>query len=126
VHVFKHDEHGLLPRQALNPPKQRLERLLLPALRRDIERRRDIAGRQRMQLGDQRHIFRVAGAAGCGRTKTEVGMDRSRLRYPSDVTDEEWASVEALEALGMAVVSKLGKERLITVNFEHPLARVFV
>jgi hypothetical protein len=53
-------------------------------------------------------------------------MDRSRLRYPSDVTDEEWASVEALEALGMAVVSKLGKERLITVNFEHPLARVFV
>ena len=35
------------------------------------------------------------------------------------------STVEALEALGMAAVTKLGKERVITVNFEHPLAKVF-
>ncbi len=32
----------------------------------------------------------------CGRRRTAVVTTRSRLRYPSDLTDEEWALVEPL------------------------------
>ena len=42
VKVIEHHQHRLLPRKTFNLPQQRLERLLLLALRRDIERRREI------------------------------------------------------------------------------------
>ena len=36
---------------------------------------------------------RFAGYLRCGRTRTAVRYDRSTLRYPSDLTDEEWAFI---------------------------------
>ena len=42
VKVIEHHQHRLLPRKTFNLPQQRLERLLLLALRREIERRREI------------------------------------------------------------------------------------
>ena len=42
VKVIEHHQHRLLPRKTFNLPQQRLERLVLLALRRDIERRCEI------------------------------------------------------------------------------------
>ena len=55
--IIEHHQHRLLPRKTFNLPQQRLERLLLLALRRDIQRRSEIDRRQRVQVCDQRHVF---------------------------------------------------------------------
>jgi len=38
----------------------------------------------------------------CGRRRTADRYDRSKLRYPSDLTDDEWALVEPLNPAGQA------------------------
>ena len=38
----------------------------------------------------------IRRSRGCGRTRTARRYDRSKLRYPSDLTDEEWALIEPL------------------------------
>jgi hypothetical protein len=43
--------------------------------------------------------------------ETAVGYDRSRLRYPSDLTDEEWALVEPL----IAPAKRGGNKRTVDV-----------
>src|SRR5271166_1031109 len=45
---------------------------------------------------DSMSAVRFAGAAGCGRTTIAVDMTRSKLRYPSDMTDDEWGLIRPL------------------------------
>lgn len=43
-------------------------------------------------------MYRQPGRRGCrcGRTRTELSTNGDHLRYPSDVTDEEWKHLEPL------------------------------
>ena len=61
-----------------------------------------IQGRRPDSLGGRR----------CGRAENRGRYDRSRLRYPSDLTDEEWALVEPL----IAPAKRGGNRRHVVVR----------
>ena len=57
VDILEEHQHGTLLRQGFELPDQRLEGFLLFSLGRELERREATCGRQRQQLGQQRHVL---------------------------------------------------------------------